>query len=155
MARDADRPDVVVFPPLLLGGAMVLGFVLDRLHPMPLLPPVAARSIGVILFALSGALGYRAQSALRRVGTNISPSQPTLALATDGPYRRTRNPLYLAGLGVFLGVACFVNGLAPFVLFAPLFALLHWGVVRREEQYLDAKFGEAYRAYRSRVRRWL
>jgi len=153
--RDADKPDILVFPPILLGGAMLLGFVLDWLHPIPLLPPVAARILGVTLFVFSGALGYSAQTVLRRAGTNISPNQPTVALVTDGPYRRTRNPLYLAGLGVCLGVACFINGLAPFLLLAPLWALLQWGIVRREERYLSAKFGEVYRAYRNQVPRWL
>jgi protein-S-isoprenylcysteine O-methyltransferase Ste14 len=153
--RDADTPDILVFPPLLLGGAMLLGLLLDRLHPIPLLPPTPARILGVALFALSGSLAYSAQRALRRAGTNISPHQPTLALVTDGPYRRTRNPLYLAGLGVYLGVAFFVDGLAPLLLLAPLVALLHWGIVLREERYLMTKFGEDYRAYQARVRRWL
>jgi protein-S-isoprenylcysteine O-methyltransferase Ste14 len=153
--RDADRPDILVFPPILLGGTMLLGLVLDLLHPVPLLPPAAARILGVALFVFSGALAYSAQRVLRRAGANISPNQPTLALVTDGPYRRTRNPLYLAGLGVCLGVACFVNGIAPFLLLSPLVALLNWGIVQREERYLSAKFGAAYRAYQKRVRRWL
>jgi len=155
LLRDADRPEILVFPPVVLGGAMLLAVVLHGLHPVPLLPPGAARILGVTLFVVSAALAWWAQTALRRAGTNINPNQPTLALVTDGPYRRTRNPLYLAGLGVFLGVACFVNGMVPFVLFVPLVALLHWGIVRREERYLDAKFGEAYRAYQRRVRRWI
>jgi protein-S-isoprenylcysteine O-methyltransferase Ste14 len=153
--RDADRPDILVFPPILLGGAMLLGFVLDWLHPIPLLPPAVVRILGVTLFVVSGTLAWSAQAVLRQAGTNISPNQPTLALVTDGPYLRTRNPLYLAGLGVYLGVACFINGIAPFLLFAPLVALLHWGIVRREERYLGAKFGEAHRAYQNQVRRWL
>ena len=155
MLDDADRPDILVFPPVLLGGTMLLGALLDWLYPIPLLPPVTARIVGVAFFLFSGALAWFAQAAFRRAGTNVSPSQPTLALATDGPYRWTRNPLYLAGLGVFLGVACLVNGVAPFLLFVPLVALLHWGIVRREERYLLAKFGEAYRAYQKQVRRWL
>ncbi len=155
VVRDTDRPDVLIFPPALLGGGMVLGFVLDWLYPVPVFPPVAARICGVTLFVIGAALGYWAQTVLRRAGTNISPNQPALALVTGGPYRRTRNPLYLAGLGVYLGVACFVNGIAPFLLLAPLAVLLHWGVVRREERYLSAKFGEAYRAYQHQVRRWL
>ena len=150
-----DRPGILVFPPILLGGTMLLGFALDWLHPVPLLPPTAARLAGGALFVLSGALAYLAQQALRRAGTNISPAQPTLALVTDGPYRRTRNPLYLAGLGVYLGVACFVNGIAPFLLLAPLAALLDWGIVQREERYLSAKFDAGYRAYQNQVRRWL
>jgi protein-S-isoprenylcysteine O-methyltransferase Ste14 len=155
LVHNADRPDILVFPPILLGGTMLLGFVLDWLHPIPVLPPIAARGLGVTLFAFSATLAWSAQAVLRRAGTNISPDQPTLALVTDGPYRRTRNPLYMAGLGVYLGVACFVNGIAPFVLFVPLVVLLHWGIVRREERYLAAKFGEAYSRYQSQVRRWL
>ena len=152
---DADRPDILVFPPILLGGAMLLSLVLDWLIPIPVLPPFTARILGVTLFVFSGALGYSAHRVLHRAGTNINPNQPTLAIVTGGPYRRTRNPLYLAGLGVFLGVACLINGIAPFILLAPLVVLLHWGVVRREERYLSAKFGETYRAYQDRVRRWL
>jgi len=155
LERSADRPDIVVFPPILLGGTMVLGFVLDWLHPVPLFPPTVARLLGVILFVLSVALAFWAQRELRRAGTNISPNQPTLALVTAGPYRRTRNPLYLAGLGVYAGVACLVNGIAPFLLLVPLVALLDWGIVQREERYLGAKFGEPYRAYQKQVRRWL
>jgi len=155
LRRAADTPDILVFPPILLGGAMLLGALLDWLHPIPLLPPIPARTIGSVLFVLSGTLGFSAQRALRRAGTNIRPDQPTLAVVTDGPYRRTRNPLYLAGLGVFLGVGFFINGLAPFLLLVPLAALLQWGVIMREERYLAAKFGETYLAYQTRVRRWV
>jgi len=155
LRRDPDTPDLLVFPPILLGGAMLLGALLDWLHPVPLLPPVPAWVSGAALFVLSATLGVTAQKALNRAGTNIRPDQPTIALVTDGPYRRTRNPLYLAGLGVYLGVGCFINGLAPFLLFVPLVALLHRGIVLREERYLAAKFGEPYRAYLTQVRRWL
>lgn len=157
--RDGERGDdtasVLVFPPVLLGGTMVLGLVLDRLWPVPVLPPAASVVVGVTLFALAGALARSAQRALRRVGTNTSPHLPTLALATDGPYRRTRNPLYIAGLAVCVGVACLVNGVAAFLVVVPAAIVLHRGVVLREERYLEARFGEAYRAYRGRVRRWL
>ena len=155
LARAPDTPDILVFPPILLGGAMLLGALLDWLRPVPLIPPVPARIIGAALFTLSATLGFAAHKALRRAGTNIRPDQPTLAVVTDGPYRWTRNPLYLAGLGVYLGVGFFINGLAPFVLLAPLAATLHWGIVLREERYLARKFGETYRSYQTRVRRWL
>ena len=153
--HNADTPDVLIFPPFLLGGAMVLGALLDGLYPIPLLTPTLARFFGVALFALGGLLGYSAQHALRRAGTNVRPDQPTLALVTDGPYRWTRNPLYLAGLLVYLGVGFFVNGLAPFLLLPLLIVLLRWGIILREERYLAAKFGEPYRSYASRVSRWV
>ena len=92
---------------------------------------------------------------MKRAGTNIRPDQPTLALASDGPFRFTRNPLYIAVTGLYLGIALLVNALWPLVLLIPVLAVLRWGVVGREERYLEAKFGEPYRAYKARVRRWI
>jgi protein-S-isoprenylcysteine O-methyltransferase Ste14 len=96
LERHADRPDVLIFPPILLGGTMLLGFVLDWLHPVPLFSPAAGRILGALLFVSSGGLAYFAQAALRRAGTNVSPNQPTLALASDGYWgwlRDERKPL--------------------------------------------------------------
>ncbi|MBI3447870.1 MAG: isoprenylcysteine carboxylmethyltransferase family protein [Acidobacteria bacterium] len=151
----SDSADIVVFPPVLLGGGMILAAILDRAFPFPLLAPLAARLLGLALFALCLALGLWAHAAMRRAGTNIRPDRPTLAIATDGPFRFTRNPLYLAGLGVYLAVALFIDGLVPLLLVVPIAIILHRGVVLREEHYLEGKFGETYLAYRSRVRRWV
>ena len=92
---------------------------------------------------------------MHRAGTNIRPDRPALALVTDGPFHFTRNPLYVAALGVYVGIALFVNGLVPVLLVIPVFYLLLWGVVLREERYMEARFGEPFRAYLARVRRWL
>ena len=92
---------------------------------------------------------------MKRVGTNVLPTQPTLALATDGPYRFSRNPLYIAAIGVYVGVALWVDSLALLLLLPPMIAVLHWGIVLREERYLSAKFGARYEVYRATVRRWL
>jgi len=154
----ADTPDtaqVLVLPPVLVGGALLLGISINWIHPIPVLPLVPARVIGVIIFVLSGVLAHFAQTAMNRAGTNIRPDRPALALVTDGPFRFTRNPLYVAALGVYVGIALFVNGLVPILLAIPVFYLLHWGVVLREERYMESKFGEPFRAYRARVRRWL
>ena len=155
MADSRDTAGVLVFPPYLFGAAMVLGFLLDRAHPMPMMPRLAARAVGVLLFVTGIALASAAQAAMRRVGTNVRPDQPTTAIAVDGPFRYSRNPIYVAGLIVTLGVAVFANALAGVVLLLPVALVLHYGVVKREERYLEAKFGDVYRAYRSRVRRWL
>ena len=155
IADTADTPQVLVLPPVLVGGALLLGIVIDWIHPIPVLPLVPARVIGVIMFVLSGVLAHFAQNAMHRAGTNIRPDRPALALVADGPFRFTRNPLYVAALGVYLGIALFVNGLIPILLVIPVFSLLHWGVVLREERYMEGKFGEPFRAYRARVRRWL
>lgn len=114
------------------------------------------RAVGALaIFVASGLLAHRAQRAMQRVGTNVLPTQPTIALAMDGPYARTRNPLYLAAIGVAVGVSLWVNGLFPLVLLIPMTIILHFGIVLREEAYLLGKFGAAYEAYRHAVPRWL
>lgn len=151
-----DAPDIVVLPPVLAIGALVLGFAVDRwlwtVRPFPLVP---ARTAGVALFVASGYLVHRAHGAMTRAGTNVFPTRPALALVETGPFRRSRNPIYIALLGVCLAVALWVDSLVMLVLVVPVAAILHWGVVLREERYLEAKFGDAYRAYGSRVRRWI
>ena len=156
MNKGKDAPDIVVLPPVLVGGTMIIGLIAHYfLWPVSLLPTLIARVLGVLLFVLSGILAHRAHLAMERVGTNVFPTQPTLALASDGPFRFTRNPLYIAALGVYLGVALWVNSLVMLLLMIPMAAVLHWGIVLREEQYLSAKFPGPYAAYRARVRRWL
>jgi len=150
-----DHPGVIVFPPFLMGGQMLLGLLLEWVRPLPLLPRLAARIAGVAIIALGAWLARSAKAAMHRVGTNVRPDLPTTALALDGPYTRTRNPLYIAGMTVCLGVACLVNSLWSFLLMIPLALLIHFGVVLREERYLTAKFGDAYRGLLSRVPRWL
>jgi protein-S-isoprenylcysteine O-methyltransferase Ste14 len=122
---------------------------------VPLLPPLIARSLGLVILVLSGVLGRAAEQAMKRAGTNIRPDQPTLAIVTDGPFHFTRNPLYLAGTGIYVAIALLVNAFWPLLLLPPMLVMLHWGVVRREERYLETKFGDSYREYRARVRRWI
>ena len=151
-----DAPDIVVLPPLLVGGTLIVGVVAHfLLWRVDLLPVLLARVLGLAVFVSSGVLAHFAHLALKRVGTNVLPTQPTTALAVDGPYRYTRNPLYIAAIGVYLSVTLWVNGLAPLLLLPLVVWGLHRGIVLREEAYLEAKFGAVYSSYRSRVPRWL
>jgi protein-S-isoprenylcysteine O-methyltransferase Ste14 len=156
LKRSADAPDIVVLPPVLVGGTLVAGLVVHYVFwPVPLLPTIVARALGFTISASAGILAHLSHRAMQRVGTNVLPTLPTLALAMDGPYRHMRNPLYIAALGLYIGVTLWVNALAPLLLLFPMSWILHRGVVLREEQYLQAKFGEEYRQYQSRVHRWL
>ena len=156
MGRSNDVPDIMVLPPVLVGGMLLIGVLIHySLWTVSLLPTVLARVLGVVVFLSAGILAHFAQLAMKRVGTPVLPTQPTLALATDGPYRFSRNPLYIAAIGVYLGVTLWVNGLAPLLLMMPMTWLLHWGIVLREERYLQTKFGNAYQSYQMTVPRWL
>ena len=151
----SDAPGVLVFPPALFAGTLVLGLILHWLRPVSLLPPLPARLAGLVVLVLSWWLVHSAEVAMKRAGTNVRPDQPSLAIVTDGPFRLSRNPMYLATTGLYLGITLLVNTPWPLILLSPMLLVLHWGVVRREERYLEAKFGEPYRAYKSRVGRWV
>ena len=155
MPRSADSPGVVVFPPLLFGGALAIGLALHWIWPAHPLPSLPARVVGLALLVASGLLARSGEAAMKRAGTNIRPDQPTLALVFDGPFRFTRNPLYMALTGLYVGITLLVNALWPLLLLIPVLGVLRWGVVAREERYLEAKFGEPYRVYKARVRRWI
>jgi protein-S-isoprenylcysteine O-methyltransferase Ste14 len=151
-----DAPDILVLPPVLVGGTLIIGVAIHYLlWTVTLLPTIPARVLGFTIFVAAGLLAHLAHNAMKRVGTNVLPTRPTVALATDGPYRFTRNPLYVAAIGVYLGVTLWVDGLAPLLLLFPMAWLLNRWIVLPEERYLETKFGDAYTSYRSSVRRWL
>ena len=156
MSQPADVPDILVLPPVLVGGTLLIGITVHHfVWTVTLLPTIPARVLGLTVFVASGLLAHLAHLAMKRVGTNVLPTRPTLALATDGPYRKTRNPLYIAAIGVALGIALWVNGLAPLLLLVPMVWVFHSGIVLPEERYLESKFGDEYKAYRTVVPRWL
>jgi protein-S-isoprenylcysteine O-methyltransferase Ste14 len=156
---NADAPAVIVFPPALLLGTLMLGLVLGLLWPMRLLPASSsatwAQIVGAVMVVFGAVLMIWGRTTMVRSGTNVNPGEPTLAIVTDGPFRFTRNPLYLGGTIVYLGLGVGINSAWLMVLFAPMILLLHWGIIRREEGYLEAKFGDIYLNYKAHVRRWL
>lgn len=153
-APEHDSPRVVALPPLLYAGGLALAFMARSVAPLPVLPWPHLWIAGPLLF-VGVALASWGRRALVSAGTNVDPRKPATALVTAGPYRYSRNPLYLALTLVYLAVASFANDLwFPPVLVVVLM-VMQYGVIHREERYLEAKFGDAYREYRARVRRWL
>ena len=153
----SDTSGVRVIPPLVYVGLFLMGYAVHRFAPLRLWgdPPPFARLVGWGLVAAGVLLGASAVRLFRRAGTTPNPTRPTTALVLHGPYRFTRNPMYL-GLGVaYLGAALLVNSVWPVVLFPAVILLVRRWVIGPEEAYLERKFGAEYRAYRARVRRWL
>lgn len=150
-----DRPGVAFHPPFLIVALLVAGWTLRQARPIPFLPDAVARPLGGVLAATSFLLFSWAALTMLRAGTNIPTHLPTKALVRTGPYRFSRNPIYL-GLAIgFAALAAWLNT-AWYLLMDVLFVgLIEAGVIVREERYLSRKFGAAYERYRSEVRRWL
>jgi protein-S-isoprenylcysteine O-methyltransferase Ste14 len=150
-----DNPGIVAFPGTLYAGAFVLAFALHLLWPSEMLDHELARSAGVAICTLGAALILWGIATMRAARTNIYPELPATALVTRGPFRFTRNPLYVALAVLFSGLSTEMNNPWGFAVLVPLLAVMHYGVILREERYLERKFGDAYREYKKRVRRYV
>ncbi len=155
MVTRPDTAGVVARPPLLLFGSILLGLTLHARWPVRLVPHVLATVVGAPLVVVALILFALAVRTLRSAGTGIRTSEPTTALTTAGPYRLSRNPIYLAFALCQLGLAIWVNSGWLLGTWLALLAILRYGVVSREEAYLERKFGPPYREYKAAVRRWL
>jgi len=152
-----DHPNVIIFPPLIPAATVALACILQWLLPLGQLGSLSQMVralIGAVFIVAGVCLAAAGRLQLVRLGTNVSPLQPTTALATTGVYRWTRNPLYTGGLLVMLGIASLFALDWLVLLIAPSLLILHLGVVRREEQYLERKFGDQYRQYKADVPRY-
>lgn len=150
-----DVAGVVAPPPLIVLAAIALGLLLHYVHPLPLRPASWRPLLGVLVALTGLVLIGLSLSTLRRARTPAEPWKPTRAIVHAGPYRASRNPIYLGFALVHLGIALAVNSLWLLVTLVLALVVLTWGVIRREERYLERRFGEEYTEYKARVRRWL
>lgn len=155
----APRSDLsgIVPPPLILGLSLLLGWGLGQIVDDPGLGIGwdVRRYIAFGGIALGILIDGAATAHFRRLGTRPEPWKPTTALATDGLYRFSRNPIYIGFALIYLGVVAAVDSLFALALLIPAMVLVDRLAVVREERYLAARFGAAWDAYRSKVRRWL
>jgi protein-S-isoprenylcysteine O-methyltransferase Ste14 len=152
-----DTPNVVIFPPLIPLSVLVAGIILNFLVPLDLLTHVLFLGrivVGTIAFVAGLGMVIGANRIFRRIGTNTRPSLPTLAIAATGIFRRTRNPMYVGGSLALLGIAIgFALDWVILLLVASL-PLIHYGIILREERYLERKFRDEYRRYQTEVPRY-
>jgi protein-S-isoprenylcysteine O-methyltransferase Ste14 len=155
------KPDVagvIVHPPVLYLGATVAGVLLDLALPLRFaaggLDDGLQYGIGGALIAVAITLMALGVSRFRRAGTNVPTNRPTTALVTDGIYALSRNPLYLSLSTLMAGIGVVTDRVWVLILLAPVLVVMRYGVIGREERYLERKFGQRYLDYKSRVRRW-
>jgi protein-S-isoprenylcysteine O-methyltransferase Ste14 len=145
----------LIRPPFVYLGAIVVGLLIHWLRPMQWLPPSIEVPIGVVLVVAAIALFISAVRTFRNAGTPVPGDLPTTAIVRAGPYRFSRNPIYLAFTLFQVGIAAWVNSFAVLLMVLPALALMVLVVIPREERYLEARFPSEYLAYKREVRRWL
>ena len=152
-----DNPGVIAFPPLiwLINTAISL-LVHFFVIGLPIMGSYrVCLGCGIVLVILAPALAISAVVTFKKAGTNVNPSEPALTIVRGGPYRFTRNPMYLALCLLQAALGFFLNDWITLLFVVPLALIMHYGVVLREERYLTAKFGEPYLELKREVRRWL
>ncbi len=150
-----DKANVIALPPLIYATAFVLGLLLHLAFPIHFLPSTLVRWLGPLFILIAGLIVVSALRTLRRAQTTFDVSKPTTAIVTEGPFRYSRNPMYVSLTLLYLGVTCWMNALWILLLVVPLLVVIQRGVIAREEAYLERKFGEEYLSYKSRVRCWI
>ncbi len=155
---EQDNAGVIAHPPVLYLGFLLAGLAADWTFGLPSLSALSGISVAIPAAGLGAAglaLLFAAAWRFIKAGTNIPTHRPSTALVTQGLYRFSRNPIYLGLTLIYLALVLWLASLAALVLLPALLVVMQIGVIRREERYLEGKFGEAYRAYKQSVRRWL
>ncbi len=155
MTQNKDHAQVLLPPPLIFLGYLVSAFVLHWAVPFPTPWTWPMRILGALLLAAGIALVGTAFSEMRKAHTTPDARQPTTALVTDGPYRFTRNPIYLGFVLIYLGFTFLAGTLWGLLLSPFLIGTVTSSIVHAEEIYLEKKFEDTYRGYKSHIRRWI
>ena len=155
---ETNTAGVIARPPFMFLGSLLAGFLVNWLLPLPF-PAAWAGTLSWIIAGLLILIGLSVFAAGIRnftgAGTPVPTSEPTRALVTTGIHGITRNPIYLGMFLIYAGIGIAAQNLWILILLVPLAIAMRYGVVAREETYLEKLFGEAYRDYKIRVRRWI
>jgi protein-S-isoprenylcysteine O-methyltransferase Ste14 len=153
--RHEDTPGVKVPPPVIFAAGFAAGWGLGRMWPVRVFAWGGFRMAGWLVAVAAGVLAAWGLWTMLRARTNINPHKPAVTLLTSGPFRWSRNPLYLSLVLLTTGAAVYWDMVWVLATLVPVVGVMGRFVIRREERHLEAKFGEAYREYMRRVRRWV
>ncbi len=152
----SDNAGVIAPPPLLYAGALIALFLVRWQWPASILADRTPLFYGGIALGIAGlAIGLWGRWAMVSARTNINPYKPTLSIVSAGPFGFSRNPLYVGMAMLYLGISLAFDTWWGIVLLPPVLVVMHFGVIRREEEYLERKFGDEYRRYKSAVARYV
>src|SRR5581483_12025916 len=143
-----DHAGVRIPPPLIYAAGFGIGLLLQWSLSAPAIPVLGSRVAGLLCMVLWLVLLVPSISLFRRAQTNIVPSRPTTRLIVSGPYRFTRNPMYVSLISLYVGLTLCFDALWPLVLLPLVVLIVRYGVIAREERYLERKFGRDYLRYK-------
>ncbi len=132
-----------------------MGFAMDYFRPVTVVPASVQYIAGFSIIALAGVIIVPAVLQFRRASTSFSDFAPATQLVTRGPYRLSRNPSYVALSLLYVGIGVAADNLWIVAGLVPILIIMHYGVIVREEQFLERRFGEEYLQYKGSVRRWV
>lgn len=150
-----DNAGVIMFPPLLYLLILAAGIAGSKLYQLPILPQTVALPLGILMVLIFIFLLFSAARIFAQNNTTVNPGGITTTIVSNGIYRYTRNPMYIAFTFFYCGVAIITQSWLCFILLLPLLVLVQKGIIEREEAYLIKKFGQEYLNYKTQVRRWL
>lgn len=155
MLENDDHASVKIHPPLLLLMHLFAAFLLNWLFPLPIAFPKILVWVGYLLILAGIGLAFSAAVQFMKVHTTLDPHGSVTEIVTSGPYRFSRNPIYLGFVYLFIGFPFMFRTYWGVVLSPVLMMSLYQLVIKPEEAYLEKKFGDVYISYKSRLRRWL
>jgi protein-S-isoprenylcysteine O-methyltransferase Ste14 len=153
--QGGDTPGLIARPPIVYVGSILVGLTLHWMRPAALVPSAWAAPLGAPLILAASVVFVLSVRAFRSAGTPIQSVRPTTRIVATGPYRFSRNPIYLAFTALHLGLGLWINSAWLLATLLLTLVLISYGVIAREERYLERRFGDEYVRYKAAVRRWL
>ena len=154
MDNKKDNAGVIAPSPAIYLIAILIGIMINYFSPCSFMPKSFQLPLGLFFLFFALILMALSLREFKKAGTNVNPNKPSTTIITSGPFRYTRNPLYVALSFVLIGVGIWLDNIWIITMLVPVLILMHYGVINREERYLTKKFGDKYLKYKESVPRW-
>jgi protein-S-isoprenylcysteine O-methyltransferase Ste14 len=151
----SDAPNVRIIPPLVYLAGLVIGFLANIWMPIKVVPSFVAWTSGGLLIFCGAILTGSAVLKFKDVGTTVRPDRAASTLVIGGPYKITRNPMYLGLACVYFGVAVAGQSVWALILLPVVLTIIQHRAIEPEEAFLERRFGADYVGYKEKVRRWI
>ncbi len=150
-----DHPQIIGFPPLIYAVPFLIFLMTHLFFPWHLVSGFWSQFVGWPLLIIGLGMGVWGKKTMEQAGTHVNPYYATKTIVTKGPFRFTRNPLYIALTLIYVAISVLLNTAWPLVALPMILLVVHYGVIKQEEAYLERKFGADYAEYKTNVRRWI